>query len=94
MTPGAKLQMLALRPFVRNRSEAEALVALVRHAGGERPKPLPAQEARLHRETRKEWMALAAIIIAAPRNSRCGKIAGGIMSAIQASWTLMQTLPK
>lgn len=65
MTPGAKLQMLALRPFVRNRSEAEALVALVRHAGGERPKPLPAQEARLHRETRKEWMALAAFIIGA-----------------------------
>lgn len=65
MTPGAKLQMLDLGPFVKTRPEAEALVALIRHAAGDRPKPLPVQEARLHRQNRREWVALAAIVICA-----------------------------
>lgn len=65
MTPGAKLQMLDLGPFVKTRPEAEALVALIRHAAGERPKPLPTQEARLHHQNRREWVALAAIVICA-----------------------------
>lgn len=65
MTPGGALALLPLRPFVRTRTEAEALVALIRHAAGERPKPLPLQEARLYRETRKEWVTLAAICICA-----------------------------
>lgn len=65
MTPGGALALLPLRPFVRSRSEAEALVALIRHAAGERPKPLAMQEARLHRQNRREWVTLAAISIGA-----------------------------
>ena len=65
MTAGGKLELLPMRPFVRTRSEAEALVALIRHAAGERPKPLPVQEARLHRQNRREWVTLAAIGIGA-----------------------------
>ena len=65
MTAGDKLELLPLRPFVRTRSEAEALVALIRHAAGERPKPLPMQEALLQRQNRREWVALAAIGICA-----------------------------
>lgn len=65
MTPGGALALLPLKPFVRNRSEAEALVALIRHAAGERPKPVAMQEASLHRQNRREWVTLAAISIGA-----------------------------
>lgn len=65
INPDQKHRMLALRPFVRNRREAEALVALIRHAAGERPEPTPAQAAVVKTHTRKEWKTLAAIGIGA-----------------------------
>jgi hypothetical protein len=65
MASGQKLRTLALRPFVRNRQEAEALVALIRHAAGDRPKPTPIQLAQIKNHTRNEWKLLATICIGA-----------------------------
>lgn len=62
---GDKPRMLQLRPFVHNRAEAEALVALIRHAAGDRPKLSPAQAALLQSQTAKEWKILWAISIGA-----------------------------
>ncbi|MDX5400854.1 MAG: hypothetical protein LPK02_00540 [Rhodobacterales bacterium] len=65
MNPDQKLRMLALRPFVHNRHEAEELVALIRHAAGERPKPTATQAAIVKKHTRREWKTLGAITIGA-----------------------------
>lgn len=65
MIPGEKLRMLPLRPFVNTRAEAEALVTLIRHAAGERPKPSATQAARLQGHSRREWLAYAVIIAGA-----------------------------
>jgi hypothetical protein len=65
MRPGDPLRTLPLRPFVHTRPEAEALVALIRQAAGPRPKPTPAQAAVQHRQTRREWRLLWAIILGA-----------------------------
>lgn len=65
MRPGEKLRMLPLRPFVHTRTEAEALVALIRHAAGERPKPSATQAAQLQSHGRREWLTLGAVIAGA-----------------------------
>lgn len=61
-TPGQKMQTLPLRPFVNTRAEAEALIALIRHAAGERPALSPVQSAQPKRVHRREWKSLATII--------------------------------
>ena len=60
--PGQKMQTLPLRPFVNTRAEAEALIALIHHAAGERPALSPAQSAQQQQVHRKEWTSLATII--------------------------------
>ena len=61
-TPGQKMQTLPLRPFVTSRAEAEALIALIRHAAGERPTLSPVQSTVQQQVHRKEWTSLATII--------------------------------
>ena len=61
-TPGQKIEVLALGQFAHNRAEAEALVALVRQAAGNRPALSPAQSAQQKQLHRKEWKSLAIIV--------------------------------
>ena len=62
MQPGDPLRTLPLRPFVHTRADAEALVSLIRHAAGDRPKPSPTQAALRQNHTRREWRTLWFII--------------------------------
>lgn len=63
--PDTEMRTLHLRPFVQTPAGAEALVALIREAAGDRPKPTRAQEAVRRGLIRKEWMILGAISIGA-----------------------------
>ena len=63
MAPGLPLRMISLRPFLRNRQEAAALLALIHRAAGDRPAPDIAQHNVIQMQNLKEQLAGVGVII-------------------------------
>jgi hypothetical protein len=62
VSPGEPTILIPLRPYVRHRQDAEALLAQVHDAAGQRPAPSGAQTLERTQKTRRDYLILAGII--------------------------------